>query len=151
MLEKAKAQAMKYLLGRMRSEKEIRQYLYKKHYDHDIIEAVIAFLYQYQYLDDLKFCEAFINDRINLKPCGRRKIRQDLREKGVKGDIIDLALEKYFPYETECEAALRIAERKTAQNIEPLKIKQHLAYKGFDYELIESIMDKTIEYGEDFS
>lgn len=143
MLEKAKQQALKYLLIRPRSEREMRQYLQKKQYERDIIDKVIAYLQQYHYLDELKFCEAWINSRINLKPTGRYKIKNELKEKGIDGTIIDEALMQFYPYETELALAQQLANKKASQNLPYEKIKRHLAYKGFDYDLIEAVVDKT--------
>ena len=60
--------ALKYLKTKMRSTKEIREYLIKKDFKTEYIDKAIELLEKQKYLNDDFYCEAYINDRINGRP-----------------------------------------------------------------------------------
>lgn len=143
MLEKAKKQALKYILIRVRSEKEIKKYLEKKGYDLSIIDKTISYLDGYNYIDDSKFCEMWINDRILLRPSGRKKLYHELKEKGVKDIDIENALNLYFPREIEIKGAKELVDKKRAQQKNDEQIRRFLLYRGFSYEIIDKIIENN--------
>jgi len=85
-----------FLKFRPRSEKEVKDYLYKKvkttHWSREAADKIIIKLKEQELIDDKKFIEWFIRFRTNLKPKGVRLLTQELRQKGVAEDLI----EKYF-------------------------------------------------------
>ncbi len=85
-----------YLKFRLRTEKELRDYLIKKIKDKqwslDDVEKVINILKDQQLIDDERFVQSYINDRINIKPKGKKLLIKELKQKGIKEDL----LEKYF-------------------------------------------------------
>ena len=83
MSKEAREQALKFLVSRMRCEREVREHLRKKGHSRADIDDAVDYLYSYEYLDDLKYCEAFIHDRVQFNPCGRQKLFYDLSQKGV--------------------------------------------------------------------
>lgn len=46
-------------------------------------QRVIDYLVEHQYIDDARYCRAFVNDKINYNHWGRRKIEQALWQKHV--------------------------------------------------------------------
>ena len=70
--------AIKYINVRLRSEKEIRNYLAGKCDNSDYIDVVVDRLILYKYLDDDRFSKAFIKDKINFTMMGDYKIRKEL-------------------------------------------------------------------------
>ena len=74
--------AMKLLDIRKRSVFEIRKRLKQKEFEEEIINEVIKELFEYGYLNDEEFAEAYINDRINFNPRGSFLVKKELREKG---------------------------------------------------------------------
>lgn len=81
--------AIKYINVRLRSEKEIRDYLSKKCDNSDYIDAVVDRLILYKYLDDDRFTKAFIKDKINFTMMGDYKIRKELERLGIDSGIIN--------------------------------------------------------------
>lgn len=81
--------SVKYISVRLRSIKEIREYLKKKEEDMILIEEVISKLISMGYLDDDKFTRAFIKDKINFTNWGDYKIKNELNCLGVSFDIIN--------------------------------------------------------------
>ena len=84
--------AIKYIGIKMRSIKEMRNYLSKLGIDTDITEIVIDKLINQGYLNDKSYCISFINDKINLSNDGPLKIKKTLIENDIDESIIDEAL-----------------------------------------------------------
>lgn len=139
MSQDARKQALKFLTVRMRCEREMRAHLYKKGYSAADIDDAIDYLYQYGYLDDFKYCEAFIHDKVSFNPCGRLKLLYELRQKGVEASVAEEALDTFFPWETEQELALQLWQKKAQQVADADKIKRFLNGKGFSADIITSI------------
>lgn len=81
--------AIKYISIRLRSIKEIKDYLSKKCDNSYYIDMAIDKLIWYKYLDDDRFTKAFINDKINFTMMGDYKIRKELERYGVDSNIIN--------------------------------------------------------------
>lgn len=81
--------AIKYINVRLRSEKEVRDYLAKKCDNSDYINVVVDRLILYKYLDDDRFSKAFIKDKINFTMMGDYKIKKELERFGIDNDIIN--------------------------------------------------------------
>lgn len=80
--------SIKYIERRIRSIKEIRDYLKNKDDDSSIIEEVINNLIDIKYLDDDRFTKAFIKDKLNFTNWGDYKIKNELKRLGVDDNII---------------------------------------------------------------
>ncbi|MEH7126406.1 recombination regulator RecX [Bacillus sp. JJ1503] len=154
-IRKAYNRAIQYLSKRMRSEKEIRQYLAEKDVDEMIIREVIHKLYEYQFLDDKEYAIAFVRTSMNTTDKGSRIIRGELREKGITEDLIDLAMKEYS-YEKEFEAAKKLCEKFVQKNsrdssrVMRQKLEQMLYRKGYSMEMIQAAITETdMDKGED--
>ena len=59
--------AIRYIGIRMRSIKEVKEYLNKKKYDNKDIESVVNKLIEQGLLNDKKFAISYVNDKIYLR------------------------------------------------------------------------------------
>lgn len=91
-----------YYLGvRLRSEKELRDYLTRKLKRYDIepedIQNLIAkkldALKKYNLINDLTFAKVYVDEKTRFKQRGEYRIRLELRKKGISDSIISLAFE----------------------------------------------------------
>ena len=139
-LEKAKNYALNLSSYRMRSEDELRNRLRKSGYEADIIEEAIAFLKEYNYINDRDFAGRWVNDRLALKPVGRRRLRWELQQKGVAGEIIDHAV-SIIDENDEYNMALELVRKKYAKdkNYTLTKIASFLQRRGFSTSAIITI------------
>lgn len=80
---------IKYISIRLRSTKEIKDYLSKKGYSPDIIDTTSRELAYKGYLDDDRFTKAYIKDKLNFTSKGDYKIRMELTNLGIDNNIID--------------------------------------------------------------
>lgn len=152
MLEEAKGQAVKYLTARMRSEHEMREYLEKKGYSSEIVAEVLAFLYQYQYLNDYEYCRCWIVDRLQFHPCGRQKMAYELLRRGIDNEIVEQALNAHCSAEEERAQAQKLAHKKFPSGAPRQKVGNYLYQKGFSADIIESICSEFVqeEYGQQY-
>jgi len=98
------------------------------------------------YVDDRKFAAQWAASRARLRGYGRKRIEQELRQKGVGQETIREALGEAIPPEDERETARTVAEKKlrTMKSLEPEARKRRLAgfleRKGFPHEIIWDIL-----------
>ena len=146
--EKSFQQALGLLSRRPRSEAEIRQRLNKKKVSADVQNKVIDRLREANYLDDLAFARAWVENRSEFRPRSAWAISAELRKKGVAGTTIDEAL-KEFDDETAAFQAAAIGARKYRNLEEDLfrkRLGAYLARRGFQYHLIKPAVEH--EWGE---
>ena len=148
MIEKAKNQALKYITIRMRSRLEMVQYLRKKNYSDEIIQQVLEFLEHYNYLDDTHFCRLWVEEKMRFHPCGRQKMKMELRKKGISSMIIEEILAEVYSEEVEYALALQLAEKHQIKaeddDARRGKLGRYLYSKGFSAGIIENVLDETI-------
>ena len=75
--------AIRYIGIRMRSIKEVKEYLNKKKYDNKDIESVVNKLIEQGLLNDKKFAISYVNDKIYLTKSGPDKIKNELIKLGI--------------------------------------------------------------------
>ncbi|NFD84383.1 recombination regulator RecX [Clostridium botulinum] len=106
---KAKGYALKYIEKSLKTESQVKEKLYLKEYDEDTVNKVIRFLKDYNFIDDDKYCDMYIREKLNIY--GRNKIKYTLLNKGVKENIV---IEKInnINEEKEKKVAYELAEKK---------------------------------------
>ena len=62
--------------------------------DHEIKDRVIEHLIKEKYIDQRRYCAAFVRDKYRFNQWGRMKIVQALRLKKIPTDVISLGLEE---------------------------------------------------------
>lgn len=80
---------VKYVAIRIRSTKEIRDYLIRKGFNEDEIEEVIRRLSNDRVLDDEHFTECFIKDKLNFTGMGQYRIIAELKKHDIANEMID--------------------------------------------------------------
>jgi regulatory protein len=148
---KAKNDVIRFLSYRFRSEWEVVNKLKRKKYSTNTINEIIHWLKEKELINDREFSLMWIKDRMANKPLGKLKIKKELRQKGIKENIIDNVISIFFEKEEdELEIAYQLIERKKhalkLKNIklEPKYIISMLKNRGFSYSVINNIYDKII-------
>lgn len=109
----------------------------------DEIEPNIEYLKEKNYLNDERFSEVFLRERVRRKPEGKIFLLKRLQLKGVNRSVSEQVYDKMFDEESEqeiCENAYLKAERKYKGNLD--KVKYYLQRNGFSYYLIKKILSK---------
>ncbi|TYR79229.1 recombination regulator RecX [Priestia megaterium] len=153
--KKAYNSAISYLSYRMRSEKEVKEYLAKKEISAIIIQQVIQKLLANRYLNDEEFAKAYVLTQMNTTPKGPRVIKRELQEKGISESIITLSLCEY-PKEQQIETATKLIAKlkgkykKMSQVMMKQKVEQFLANKGYSFSIInEAFNEMNLEKESD--
>ena len=149
---KAKNKALSILSKSDQSEKKLREKLLND-YDENIVEDVIEFLKGYKLINDNLLAEKIVHDNMNLSKFGKNKIKQNLYNKGIAASDIQDAISQINPDE-EYENAKYLAEKRLKRlkvedkNKINQKIYQHLAYKGFSYDIIKRVLRELLNFDE---
>src|ERR1035438_2794338 len=108
--------AVKALGRQMRSEAELRRLMTKRVEPGERGEAAIAFalsrLREHGYLDDAAFAETYARLRQENEKLGQRRVKQDLKQKGVNKELIAEPLEARYGQTNEEALARQHLERK---------------------------------------
>ncbi len=129
---------------RLRSEREIRDYAFRKQWTPENRDRVIARLYERGYLNDERFAEAFVRSRATMKNISRRKLILDLRKKGISPEICEKVLAKSEEYD-EKSALQKLVEKKRNKYDDERKFIAYLARQGFGYDDIKNALAETDE------
>lgn len=145
----AKEELTRYLGTRMRTVEESRRHLREKEYDEgEIREALDRFL-QLGYLDDADYCKVYCAQAFG-KCRGRRRIENELRQRGVDLETIRNAVEDYIYEENVDEMAL--ARKLTSRCLEGCemppdqrmvaKVARKLEQQGYSTSIILSMLNE---------
>lgn len=116
------------------------------------IEAVIAKLYGMKILDDENFARYFIQNRNQIKGTSEKKLRIELRNKGVSDSIIsDVLSEDEFGEKIRDDKVeiMKMIEKKRRRGYDDAKLMQYLARQGFSYDLIRESLSSVCEDVDD--
>ncbi|GCE10788.1 RecX family transcriptional regulator [Tengunoibacter tsumagoiensis] len=143
--QQAVERALNYLSFRPRSREEVRRYLKRKETPPEIIDAVLVRLDALELINDQSFTEFWIDARERSSPKGAQAIKHELRQKGVKREVID----EMVTDEQDEELALRAAEKKAISLIRQPDIDYKTFYnrlgsflqrRGFSYEIVKKVV-----------
>lgn len=139
--------ALSFVTKSKKTKKQVKDYLYKKGYTEQTVESVIEKMQDYRFVDDGDFAESYVKSYSKNK--GKKLIEMELKLKGVSESDVKLAIEDIGD---QTDSAVKIAEKylknreKDKQNI--LKCYKYLLFKGFEYDVAKSAVER-IEKDED--
>ncbi|MCR3761231.1 recombination regulator RecX [Clostridium felsineum] len=143
----AKSRALSFIERTFKTENEIRVKLKEKEFNDTVIDRVIEFLRKYNFVDDTKYAELYIKERIGKQ--GKLKIKYSLVKKGIDDSIIDEKLSKYESKDEKYinamrEAALKkytsIAKKETDKFKIKRKLSSYLMGRGYSWSEIGDIL-----------
>ena len=134
---------------------DIRKKLRTRGCDTDETEAVVKKLTEHRFIDEERYCTAFVRDKSSLSGWGGRKIEFALRNKGIDAGVIKAALESFDP-EVGGKVLEKVIQRKFEELIkrrvnseeDRSKIRERVIRfaltRGFTYEDILKVFNKTM-------
>ena len=142
----ALSKTTQYLNTALKTEKQIRDYIYKKGYSKEVCSFVISKLKEYNYINDENYARAYI-ETYNKK-YGTLKLKTNLVQKGINKEIIENLLNDL---ETDDEIlynmAIKYMKNKENTYENHVKLMRFLAGRGFSFEDINGVIEK-IKKGE---
>lgn len=143
----ALAKAVELLARQEQSTKVLRRKLLEREYDEAEVDAAIATLIEKKYLNDADTCASQFENLYAAEILSVRQIYTKLIQRGFDSATI----KNLIPADTrehELRAASKALEKKFGgQNFDAktkLKIRQHLAAKGFSSEIISAAVEKFL-------
>lgn len=133
----------RFVAIRPRSEREIDIWLRKKKVDLKEALELKEKLVALELMDDLVFAAWWIDQRNTFRPKGKKLLVYELKQKGVKGEIISQALDEsdFDEVALAKKVAVKYAQRK------PEKLGTLLQRRGFSWETISGIIPHNDNQG----
>ncbi len=139
------ARTLELIMRRVRSEKEIRDYAWRKKWEPEEASRIIERLKIKGYLDDEKFAVAWVRSRAALKNISRRKLTLELRQKGIDSETITQTLDQSEDYD-ESQALKDLVAKKQARYPDKNKLIAYLMRQGFRYDEVKQVLQEKKEY-----
>lgn len=129
---------------------EIMEKMYKMGLPEDAKTRIMEKLTKYSYVDDERFTNAYVYDKIRYNKWGRRKIEQSLWAKRIDNKIANLVLDA-VPDE-EYLSVLRPLLKSKYPTIKAetdyersVKLIKYALGKGFTFDLIKQCIDAAVD------
>ena len=150
------ARALEYCLMRPHSAKEVRDYLWRKTrttryrskktgeikerpgVSQTLIDRVYDRLVYKSYVNDEVFTRFWVENRNQTKGMSRRKLKAELRSKGVSNEVIERHLRESG--RDDASELRKIIAKKRNRYPDETKFIQYLARQGFSYDDIKSAL-----------
>lgn len=140
--KRAKLRAMNLLKNREYTVKQLHDKLKDGGYPEGIIETALSYVAGYHYTDDLRYATGYIFEKESSR--SRRRIEQDLREKGIDRDTLERAWQEWEEQggsQDEQQMIRKLLEKRhydpdTADRKEKQRTYAFLMRKGFSGEQV---------------
>jgi regulatory protein len=142
----AKQEAYRYLRGRNRTAREMRERLKRKGYTAEIITAVLHDLEADGYVNDRKLALEWARYRLQHKPMGRRRLAWELRGRGVDAEVLAEVLGTVYGELDEVALAEQVARKRlrltsaAGTRREGQRLSRALFTLGFDLDVIAQVL-----------
>jgi regulatory protein len=138
---KLRGRALEWLMNRPHSEREFRNYLYRKKAEPEQIENFVNEFTQKGYLDNAKFAVWF-TELQSRRGKSDRAIKSELFGKGIGREVADEVLEKGAGEEADrlravIEKKLKLSRYKNDKS----KLAKYLTSQGFSWQLVKQELD----------
>ena len=140
-LDLAYNKALGLISRRLRSEWEIKDYLRRKKYAPEQIDAIVARLYKRSWLNDEAFARMWVENRRLLKSASARRITQELKAKRVSEDTIRSVLENDSNTDSAILKELISSKRKQSRYQDDQKLLAYLMRQGYNYADVKQQME----------
>lgn len=131
--------AVALISRRLRSEKELRDYAWRKQWTPDNTDRVVERLRERGYLNDEKFAESFVRSRANTRNFSAKRMQVELQRKGIKPEIIARVMTASDDYD-ESTALNTLIMKKHGKYDDERKLIAYLARQGFRYDDIKTAL-----------
>ncbi|UCC68926.1 MAG: regulatory protein RecX [Armatimonadota bacterium] len=141
------------LLGlRARSAGELRERLKSAGFADEVIASVLSDLGEAKLVDDEEFARSWVAGRQAAGGAGRRKLRWELRRKGISNEIIARVVDEGIDDETELRQAMAVVQgRLRGQGVEGkarARLQRLLLGRGFEHTTVDTVLRRIPEEAE---
>lgn len=124
---------------------EARKKLYNWGIQAKDTEQIISSLIERRFIDDRRYCRAFVRDKLMFSHWGKRKIKLSLIQKRIDRNIIDFELEQIdIDIYTDILKRIVLAKARTIKDADTYEGRTRLfrfaASRGFEPDLISKLI-----------
>ena len=153
MAESAYEYALSLLTARQYTARNLRRKLVQKGFAADDADATIDRLIANGLLDDARYAAAFARGKLLGPGASKRRIRQQLYQRGIQNDVADAAIEGVIEDEAvDLEAVVEKDARKKLASLGGLeapvirrRLYAHLARRGYNIDEINAVMKRLLK------
>ncbi|UCF98153.1 MAG: regulatory protein RecX [Spirochaetaceae bacterium] len=146
MRRQAREKALDLLARAPHTTFSLRMKLLKRDFDARLVEEVLEFLTNREYLDDRSYADNWLRTRCEQRPEGRTLLLAGLLRKGVGREIAEAAVNRYLTPGMEQENAVRALEKLTRSGeTDPVRLMKKLKARGFPFPLIRRLVEERRE------
>ncbi|MFD7983939.1 regulatory protein RecX [Kitasatospora indigofera] len=145
---------LRLLTGTAKTRKQLADALRKREIPDEVAEEVLTRLEEVGLIDDAAYADAWVESRHAARGLARRALAQELRTRGVAGDLVEQAMARLGPDE-EAEAARALVERKlrATKGLEPQartrRLVGMLARRGYSEGLAYRVVREALGEEDD--
>jgi regulatory protein len=145
--------ALNLLTARQYTARNLRRKLVQKGFSANDVDATIDRLIANGLLDDARYAAAFARGKLLGPGASKRRIRQQLYQRGIPNDVSDAAIATVIEDESvDLEAVIEKDARKKLSSLAGLELPiikrrlySHLARRGYDIDEINAVMKKVLK------
>ena len=108
---------------------------------------IVDHLVELSFINDERYCRAFVHDKLRFQGWGRQKISMMLHLKHLSEHAIEAALSDIDEDEYR-QVALRVARSRLAGLVSDestsLKMMRYMLQRGFEYEMSKSVIETSL-------
>ncbi len=138
--------ALTHISASAKTEKQIRDFLFKKGYLSAVADYVLEKMRGYDFVNDGLYAQKYAEEKSKAK--GKLLIKMELRSKGVSEADAERAIEG-ITGEEQTDAATKILQKylrgKEIDTVTLQKAYRYLLSKGFDYDTAKSALSAVKE------
>lgn len=141
----ARETAVRMLVAKDRSGAELATRLVDKGYDRDIVDMAIAELETIGYVNDRRYIQKYVSEKLSAKSLSRKAIRYELEAKGIDTLLIGEVLDECDVDEEE--VAMRAVRKKfgkydaTSPDVAK-KLTAFLLHRGYTHAIVRSVLSR---------
>lgn len=141
-------QALRFVARRLRTKREVREYLGKQTDDSALIDRIIKKLAALHLVDDQHYANCYVRTELSNGNHGPLIIGRRLKLRGVAGVWIRNAIQKFYPRSRVMDNGLRQARKLFRRHRDSFrnnlqKTKAGLVRKGYSFDEVERIMKRA--------
>ena len=135
--------SLKYISSKLKTEKQIKDYLYKKDFHKQAVEKILEKLKEYNVINDNTYAESYVTSNPNFS---KNKIKQKLIMAGVKFDLSETAVQNIDDDASCLKHAEKYMRNKATDKQTIEKLIRRLQGMGYSWETINHAL-KSIRCG----
>ena len=147
---------VKYLQVYRRTEGEAREYLRRRKFRAAAVDSAVAAAHELGLINDVAYANDFAQSRTTCSKHGILRVRYDLKNRGVRDELINTATSEVGSREVQLEQARELAQRRRKSFPAGLELAAQqrrlaglLSRRGFQYEIVAQVLHEILNTPDD--